>query len=302
MAERWNPTAPPSGPHPPKTQAEETEQADQIRVLLVDDDQGDFEMVRVMLSKAEHQSFKLDWVSTFEEAVDAFDANKYDVYFLDYFLEDRTGLDLLKEARARDVTGPIIMLTGRGSRTVDMEAMEMGASDYLVKGLIDPDSLERAIRHAMERAEGAKAIRERDERNRAMVGPLLGGSPVDDPAVDAARFRALFESTRSGIALLDLEGRVTSVNPAFAEFISPTRPWDEGLSYLDLLDEGDRAPVSKEMEALASGERVKFEAARRFMVGEGRVVWAHASMLLIRNEEGVPHHLVALLEKAGKGA
>jgi PAS domain S-box-containing protein len=275
-------------------------QNDQIRVLLVDDDQGDFEMVRVMLSKAEHQSFKLDWVSTFEEAVDAFDSDKHDVYFLDYFLEDRTGLDLLKEARTRGVAGPIIMLTGRGSRTVDMEAMEMGASDYLVKGLIDPDSLERAIRHAMERAEGARAIMERDERNRAMVGHLLGGSPVEDPAVDAARFRALFETTRSGIALLDLEGRVTSVNPAFAEFISPARPWNEGLSYLDLLDEGDQAPVSKELEALASGERAKFESARRFMVGEGRVVWAHASMILVRDGDGAPHHLVALLEKVGK--
>jgi PAS domain S-box-containing protein len=153
----------------------------------------------------------------------------------------------------------------------------------------------------MERAEGAKAIKERDERNRAMAGHLLGGSPVEDPAVDAARFRALFETTRSGIALLDLEGRVTSVNPAFAEFISPTRPWNEGLSYLDLLDEGDQAPVSKELEVLASGERAKFEAARRFMVGEGRVVWAHASMILIRDGDGAPHHLVALLEKVGKG-
>ena len=79
-----------------------------IKVLLVDDDQGDFEMIRVMLSKNEHQEFKLDWVSNYEEAVDAFEATAHDVYLLDYFLEDRTGLDLLREARDRGITAPII--------------------------------------------------------------------------------------------------------------------------------------------------------------------------------------------------
>ena len=94
-----------------------------IRVLLVDDDQGDFEMTRAMLSKAEHVAFNLDWVSTFEEALDAFRAGDHQVYLLDYFLEDRTGLDLLKEAGKQGLDAPVIMLTGRGSRQVDLEAM-----------------------------------------------------------------------------------------------------------------------------------------------------------------------------------
>ena len=172
-------------------------QTEKIRVLLVDDDQGDFEMIRAMLSKAEHQEFKLDWVSNFEEAIDAFDADDHDVYFLDYFLEDRTGLDLLREARARGITAPFIMLTGRGSRTVDMEAMELGASDYLVKGLIDPDALERTIRHAMERKEGAEALKEREERNREILGHGPEEAATDGLSGSAARFRAVFESTRS---------------------------------------------------------------------------------------------------------
>ena len=276
-------------------------QTEQIRVLLVDDDQGDFEMIRVMLSKAEHQSYKLEWVSTFEEALDAFDGSRHDVYFLDYFLEDRTGLDLLKEAKARGITAPFIMLTGRGSRTVDMEAMEMGASDYLVKGLIDPDALERAIRHAMERNEGAKAIKEREERKL----DLFHQHPVGVPATEglsgnAARFRAVFDSARSGIALLDLSGTFLEVNPAFAGAFAPTRPWTGGMSYLDLLDERDQEAVSKELEALSRGERARFEAARRFLVREGQVAWAHTTMVLIRDADGAPDHLVALLEGVGE--
>jgi PAS domain S-box-containing protein len=275
-----------------------------IKVLLVDDDQGDFEMIRVMLSKTEHQHFELDWVSNYEEAMDAFDAGDHDVYFLDYFLEDRTGLDVLKESRERGITAPIIMLTGRGSRTVDMEAMELGASDYLVKGLIDPDALERSIRHALERAEGAQALRERDARGEAGGRPTA--APEAPPAEarglgDAARFRAVFESTRSGIALVSLDGTVVDANPAFREFFAPSPRWAEGMSYLDLLDESDQEPVAREMDALAKGEKGRFEAARRFMIREGHVLWAHTTMALIRNDEGHPDHLIVVLERSGTG-
>ena len=145
------------------------------RVLLVDDDQGDFEMIRVMLSQAEHGKFKVDWVATYEEALDAFQREAHDVYFVDYFLEDRTGLDLLREAQRRGISAPVIMLTGRGSREVDMEALEAGAADYLVKGLIDPAALERSIRHATERTHAARALKESEERHRSLFEHLPVG-------------------------------------------------------------------------------------------------------------------------------
>jgi len=278
-------------------------QTEQFKVLLVDDDQGDFEMIRVMLAQAEHGDYQVDWVSTYEEALDAFGEDKYDVILLDYFLEDRTGLDLLRETSQLAITAPIIMLTGRGSRQVDLDAMGLGAADYLIKGQIDPDTLERAIRHAIERSEGARAVqalKETDEQHRGILGRLSEQWGVEDPLVSAARFRAVFESTRSGIALLDLDGMLIGANPAFAEIFSSSLGWTEGLSYLDLLDEGDKAPVSKELEALASGERNKFEAARRFLKRDGEVIWAHATMILIKNGDGDPHHLVVMLERVGE--
>jgi len=277
-------------------------ETEKVRVLLVDDDQGDFEMIRVMLSKAEHQEFQLDWVSNFDEAMDAFELGEHDVYFLDYFLEDRTGLDLLREARNRGIKAPIIMLTGRGSRTVDMEAMDLGASDYLVKGLIDPDALERSIRHAMERAEGAEAIKELgsvDRTERAVAGSPSGGGVPQGHTGAEARFRVVFESTRSGVALVGLDGMLIEVNSAFSEMFSPHPRWSEGMSYLDLLDEGDKEAVLVELKALAKGERVRFEAARRFMNKDGAVSWAHTTTALVRGDDGAPNHLVVVVEAAG---
>ncbi|HEX9886394.1 MAG TPA: response regulator, partial [Longimicrobiales bacterium] len=62
-----------------------------IRILVIDDDQGDFEMARSMIGAIEQVeiAYDVDWVSSFQEAVAAFDQDLYDVYFVDYFLEDQ---------------------------------------------------------------------------------------------------------------------------------------------------------------------------------------------------------------------
>lgn len=278
-----------------------------IKVLLVDDDQGDFEMFRVMLSKAENQKYKIDWVSNYDEALDAFKSKNHDAYFLDYNLEDRTGLDLLKKARGMGVTAPIIMLTGRGSRTVDMAAMDMGASDYLVKGLIDPDALERAIRHGMERAEGAQAILEREERLTGFAA-ATGAGELDAGqegkaalGPDAARFQAVFQTSRSGIALVDLNGMLLGVNPAFATLFPHAAGGTKGISYLGLLAEADKEAVGVEFETLARGARARFESARRFETDGGKAFWGHTTTSLIRNEEGAPDHLIVVVEPVMEG-
>lgn len=146
--------------------------ADVIKVLLVDDDQADYEMTRALLSAIERETIELDWVRSYEEGLEALERAEHDVYLLDYFLEDRTGLDLLRDARDRGVRAPVIMLTGRGSLDVDLKAMKGGAADYLVKGRIDPDALERSIRYALERQRAEETLRDSEERHRGMFDHL----------------------------------------------------------------------------------------------------------------------------------
>lgn len=141
-------------------------------MLLVDDDQGDFEMTRALLSQIDREGVELDWVSSYAEAEAALDGDTYDLYLVDYLLEDRSGLDLLREAANRGLHVPMILLTGRGSREVDLEAMRAGAADYLVKGKIDPPLLERSIRFALERHRAQEALRASEERLRAMFDHL----------------------------------------------------------------------------------------------------------------------------------
>ena len=148
---------------------------EKIRALLIDDDQGDFVFTKGLLSQITHPTIELDWVPTFEEGHDAIAKNGYDIYLVDYFLEDRTGLDLLREAGRHQLEAPVIMLTGRGSHDVDVEAMQAGAADYLVKGQIEPEDLERSIRYALDRVEAQRALRVSEERHRGMFDHLPVG-------------------------------------------------------------------------------------------------------------------------------
>jgi PAS domain S-box-containing protein len=116
--------------------------------------------------------YQTSWAPSFEAGLEALRADEHDAYLVDYLLDDGDGLDLVRHARALGVEAPLIMLTGKGSRAVDVGAMEAGASDYLVKGEINPDSLERTLRYSLQRLRDQRALRESEARHRSMFDHL----------------------------------------------------------------------------------------------------------------------------------
>lgn len=123
----------------------------EIRVLLIDDDEDDYLLTRYLLAEIREPVYDLTWISLAEEALPAIERREHDICLLDYRLNGCTGLELLQTALARGCEMPVIMLTGRGDHHIDIEAMQAGATDYLVKGKIDAQLLERSIRYAIER-------------------------------------------------------------------------------------------------------------------------------------------------------
>jgi signal transduction histidine kinase len=130
-----------------------------IRVLLVDDDEDDHLLTRELLADAEGQRFTLDWEATYEAGLAAMRHRPYDICLIDYRLGPRTGLALIQEACALGCTAPMILLTGQGDHAIDLQAMQVGAADYLIKGQITAPLLERAIRYAIERGRAVEALR-----------------------------------------------------------------------------------------------------------------------------------------------
>src|SRR5208337_2558369 len=105
-------------------------QSHPVRVLLVDDDEDDYLIVRDLLSNLFSMEFILEWVSDYQAALDAMLSNEFDVCLLDYRLKERNGLELMQEAVSRGSMTPIVFLTGHEGYGPDLEAMRKGAADW----------------------------------------------------------------------------------------------------------------------------------------------------------------------------
>jgi PAS domain S-box-containing protein len=349
-----------------------------------------------MISRID-RDIRLDRVVSFREGADAIARNEHDVYLVDYFLADRDGLELVREARANGIRKPMIMLTGKGSRAVDLEAMQAGASDYLVKGRVDPDLLERSIRYALARQRDEEALRDSEERHRGMFDHLpiglyrsaLDGTFMDaNPALvrilgypdartlqsaysselyvnpadrrrfremldrygvargfetrlrlqdggtvvvrnsarahrgpdgqvlyiegavedvtemdranllrdGAEHFRTVFDASELAILLVDLHGQVMEANPAFLREFGYARDQVLGRALTDLVVADERATLVEEQRMLAGGAAGHVEAERRFVGGDGDVLWARALATLVTNADGEADHVMILLE------
>jgi signal transduction histidine kinase len=129
-----------------------------IKILLIDDDEDDFILIRDMLKETDRALFKVDWAPRYEQAITALRRNEHDICFLDYRLGSFDGLEVLKQAGIDNVSMPIIFLTGQGDYEVDTMAMKAGVDDYISKDDISPSILERSIRYSMERKKAKIAL------------------------------------------------------------------------------------------------------------------------------------------------
>jgi two-component sensor histidine kinase/CheY-like chemotaxis protein len=138
-----------------------------VRVLLVEDDADDYTLTRDMLSESDGKRFHLDWVATYDAALEQIRRQEHDVYLLDYRLGERNGLELLREAVRLGARAPMILITGQDDRTVDMEAMRAGAADYVIKEHLDAPLLERSIRYAIEHKRTEEELERRVQQRTA---------------------------------------------------------------------------------------------------------------------------------------
>src|SRR5947209_10918910 len=120
-----------------------------IRVLLVEDDEEDFLITRDLLADQERARFQLDWCPGYDEALAAIEQQRHDVYLVDYYLGNATGLDLVRAGFADRPIAPVILLTGQGDYEIDLEATTLGVTDYLIKQELGAAALERSIRYAI---------------------------------------------------------------------------------------------------------------------------------------------------------
>ena len=240
-----------------------------MSILVVDDDEDDYFLTHAILVDVYGDRIDVDWISSYEAAIEALLSGRYGLCLLDFNLGARSGLDLLRDVLSRGCRTPIIMLTGTADWEVDVKTMEAGAADYLVKGQFSGQQLERAIRYAIgfavERHQTLDALRRSEERYALAVRGANDGLWDWDLTTDriyyAPRWKAMigYEDEEIGDSILEWFNRV---NP------------------LDV----DR--VKAEVSNHLAGKTSHLETEHRMLHHDGTYRWVLTRGLAVRNARG----------------
>ncbi len=121
-----------------------------IKVLLINDDEEDYLQTCELFSLVKVGTYAVEWASSYDEGLTVAGRREHHVCLVDYRLGERSGVELIRQARQSRLSTPMILFTGQGDHDLDVEAMEAGATDYLIKDETSPARLERTIRYAVQ--------------------------------------------------------------------------------------------------------------------------------------------------------
>ncbi|MEP4378479.1 MAG: EAL domain-containing protein [Alphaproteobacteria bacterium] len=137
-----------------------------ICVLVVDDNEGDYVLVKSLLGHVPAVEYEVRWLASGDDISERIADIRPDICLIDYNLVAETGLELIKTITQLFPHLPSVLLTGDSDPDIDAAAMQAGAADFIEKSRFDARDLDRTIRYAVEqkRVEGDLAVRaETDE-------------------------------------------------------------------------------------------------------------------------------------------
>ncbi|MEO7263437.1 MAG: ATP-binding protein [Ferruginibacter sp.] len=184
-----------------------------LKILIIDDDEDDFFITSEYIRSIPGNNFIIDWCYNYNEALEHVHNRGYNLYLVDYHLGARTGLDLIKEASLQKIEDPFILLTGKGNQKIDVEAMQAGAVDYLVKSEMDTEKLERCIRYSIERSNAVKALKANERK-----------------------FRKIFERSTDAVFLVNEEYVFIDVNEATTKLFEYSKEEILNINLFTLFD------------------------------------------------------------------
>lgn len=178
------------------------------KILLVEDNPWDADLVCEMLAEANRSLFELRHVDRISAAITSLDEEDFVGILLDISLPDAMDLDSFSRVHASAPHLPIVILTGKDDENIAMKAVQSGAQDYLIKGKFDEKHLVRTITYAIERH------RMRMELHSSEL-----------------RLRTIIEQSADGILIVSQDGTIRFINPAGQSLLG--RPGEEliGLTF-----------------------------------------------------------------------
>jgi len=124
---------------------------EKINILLVEDNPGDARLIDIYLKESFESIFTLMTADYLSKGLELLEQHEFTIIILDLSLPDSDGLDTFKRIHEKASDTPIIVLTGMEDESMGINAMKLGAQDFLVKGKLKVNNLKRSIKYSIER-------------------------------------------------------------------------------------------------------------------------------------------------------
>lgn len=229
------------------------EGATTYRILVVDDDYAS----RILLNKVlEQDGYRVTTASDGSEALELLRRETYDVVISDLIMEHVGGLELLKQIKEGGIEVAVILLTGHASIETAIEAVRLGASDYLMKP-VNTEELKVRLRKTIERVELERRLKEAERQLTYQATIATANHEINQPltviisAIEMIRMelRRLGVDNKKIDTYLDLmtksSQRIAAILRKLREITSPRiQELHLGMRMLEL-DASDEMPKGK---------------------------------------------------------
>lgn len=230
-----------------------------FRVLIVEDDDEQAEMVAEFLKVS--GPFITERTSTVKGIWNYLSNQPIDAILLDYRLPDGNGLKAMQEINKRQYKVPVLMITGQGDERLAVQAIQLGARDYLVKGTDDLRKLPSLVQKAIQEKQHERAIRS---------------------SVEESNYQALLlNNVRDAVVVWDREGIITFWNPAAEILLGQRAEECLGKPVRDDYFNAFTPPVQEPPPEGTAG----MEIERRFTLKDGRVIWVSSRVSALRDHQ-----------------
>jgi len=261
-----------------------------VTVLLVEDDVGDAEYIGELLEEIDSMRVDLVRVDRLSQGVERLLSveTPVDLVLLDLSLPDsRGGLHTLHEIVKHAVGLPIVILTGLSDRRLAVDAVKAGAQDYLDKGSISPEILERTIRYSIERKRVQMELVVSSRRYRALFDQMSSGVAVFRPTEDGRDF-IIMDFNGAGERIDRIDRR-----DVLGKWVTEVYPGIEEMGFLEVLrqvnetGEVQHYPAAYYSDGRVSGWRENH--VYKLSTGEVVAVFDDVSELVQKDEDRRNH-------------
>lgn len=123
----------------------------QLRILLIEDSEAACVLTRICLQDGLEQPFTFENADSLAAGLAKIDEREFDLVLIDLTLPDSMGVKTFKQLRRKAPRLPTVVLTGISSQDMAVQAVRLGAEEFVLKDDMSPETLSRAVRFALER-------------------------------------------------------------------------------------------------------------------------------------------------------